>query len=248
MFQWDALGHVPLTNTYTHPPQSARAVFDYFHLNSIDPQPDGDLLISSRNTWAAYLISTQTGEIDWQLGGGNTTFNLPAGVRFAWQHDAELLPGDILTVFDNEASPAEAKQSRVLDLALNPPRTPRASCAIDHLPRPGILSDSQGDVQLLSNGDAFVGWGQVGEVSEFSPCGTLTFDMHLAAPASTYRAFRYSGARSRRPAGARRGRLGAKSTQLFASWNGATDVASWRVLAGSTRTRARCRQLRRARL
>ena len=134
MFEWHALGHVPLSNAYTHPPHGAGQLFDYFHLNSIDPQPGGNLLISSRNTWAVYLISTQTGAVEWEVGGRSSTFALPAGVRFAWQHDATLLPGDILSVFDNEAGPAEASQSRGLELAAQPRRADRERRAHAHLP------------------------------------------------------------------------------------------------------------------
>ena len=235
MFQWDALGHVAIPDTYTPIPHSPTSVLDYFHVNSVDPLPDGDVLISSRNTWATYLVSETTGSVIWTLGGKHTTFNLGAGVRFAWQHDVEQLANGTISVFDNEAAPAEAAQSRVLDLALN--TTAHSATLVQQLTYPGkpILAQSQGDMQPLPNGDAFVGWGQAGEVSEFSPTGALTFDMHFAAPANTYRAFRYAwntqpvtqpALTADAPA--------AGATQLYASWNGATNVASWRVLAGTS--------------
>ncbi|HZV26238.1 MAG TPA: arylsulfotransferase family protein, partial [Acidothermaceae bacterium] len=237
MFQWDALGHVAIADTHVHIPGSQTTVLDYFHVNSIDPLPDGDLLISSRNTWATYLVSETTGAVIWQLGGKHSSFTLGAGVSFAWQHDAQLLPDGTISVFNNDASPPEAKQSSVLDIALDP--TARTATLVRQITYPGqgILSDSQGDVQLLPNGDDFVGWGQAGEVSEFTPTGPLTFDMHLATPASTYRAFRYpwDAQPATRPALAA-GTRGSGVTELYASWNGATDVASWRVLAGSSPT------------
>jgi hypothetical protein len=235
MYQWDALGHVAVSDTYIDVPKSTTNVLDYFHLNSIDPLPDGDLLVSSRNTWTAYLIDTRSGQIVWRLGGKKSSFSLGAGLNFAWQHDAEFLPDGTLTLFDNDASPAEAKHSSARDVAINP--TAHTATLVRQITYPGqgILSDSQGDVQLLSNGDAFVGWGQAGAVSEFGASGQLTFDMHLAAPASTYRAYRYvwTAQPLTQPA-LRSGSPGAKSTELFASWNGATDVASWRVLAGGS--------------
>ena len=105
MFEWHALGHVPVAGSYKHAPRLAGDVLDYFHVNSIDPLSDGDLLISSRNMWAVYLISGTTGAVEWQLGGRSSTFTLGAGVRFAWQHDATLLPDGTITLFDNEAGP-----------------------------------------------------------------------------------------------------------------------------------------------
>ncbi|MGH2852152.1 MAG: arylsulfotransferase family protein, partial [Solirubrobacteraceae bacterium] len=205
-----------------------------FHVNSVDPLATGEVLISARNTWATYLIDEATVAIVWELGGKQSTFNLAAGVRFAWQHDAELLPDGTVSVFDNEASPPESTQSRALDVALN--TSAHTATVLRQLTYPGkpILSQSQGDVQPLANGDSFVGWGQAGEVSEFSPTGTLTFDMHFAAPTNSYRAFRHpwSGHPVTQPALAASG-AGA-DTQIYASWNGATDVAQWRVLAGAT--------------
>ncbi|MGH2851385.1 MAG: arylsulfotransferase family protein, partial [Solirubrobacteraceae bacterium] len=119
MYQWDALGHVPITDTHSLVSRATTSVFDYFHVNSVDPLANGEALISARNTWATYLIDDATGAIVWELGGKQSTFNLAAGVRFAWQHDAELLPDGTVSVFDNEAAPPESTQSRALEVALN---------------------------------------------------------------------------------------------------------------------------------
>ncbi|MGH2850423.1 MAG: arylsulfotransferase family protein, partial [Solirubrobacteraceae bacterium] len=235
MFEWHAIGHVAIPDTYMRAPHEHGRTLDFFHVNSIDPLPNGDFLVSSRNTWATYLINAR-GSIVWRLGGKKSSFALGDGVRFAWQHDAELLSSGVLTVFDNEAGPPEARQSRGVEIALD--EAGHRATLVHQLTYPGrrILSQSQGDVQRLSGGDSLVGWGQVGEATEFAANGTVTFDMHLAPPTSTYRAFRYPwhGQPLRQPA------LRATSpsdgvTHLWASWNGATDVASWRVLAGSSR-------------
>ena len=235
MFQWDALGHIAVTDTYMRTPTIATNVLDYFHVNSIDPLAGGDLLVSSRNTWAVYLISETTGAVIWQLGGRASSFSLGPGVRFAWQHDAELRPDGTISVFDNEAAPAESPQSRVLDIAVN--TSTHAATLVSQLTYPGqgILSASQGDVQLLPNGDDFVGWGQAGEVSEFSPAGQLTFDMHFSAPTNSYRAFRYVwNAEPQTQPALVAAASATGTTELYASWNGATGVATWRVLAGSS--------------
>ena len=237
MFQWDALGHVALSNTYMNIPHYAGEVLDYFHPNSIDALPDGDLLISSRNTSTVYLISEATGSVLWRLGGKQSSFSIASGSKFAWQHDAQLLPDGTISLFDNEAAPAEAKQSRVLDIALDTSANTATVVRELTYPGEGILSDSQGDVQLLPNGDDFVGWGQAGEVSEFSPSNELTFDMHFAAPANSYRAFRFPwSAQPTTPPALRAASAHSGVRELWASWNGATNVAAWRVLAGSSAT------------
>ena len=120
MFEWHALGHVPLSYSYAPVPHLSSTVYDYFHLNSIQPQADGDLLIGARNTWAAYMISTANGGTVWTLGGKHSSFTLGPGVRFAWEHDAEVLPEGNVSIFDDEASPPESNQSRAIVIALEP--------------------------------------------------------------------------------------------------------------------------------
>jgi hypothetical protein len=234
MFDWHALGHVPISASYMSVPRPAGQLFDFFHLNSIDPLSNGTALISARNTWATYLVSETTGNVLWQLGGKHSSFTLGPGVSFAWQHDAELLANDTLTLFDNDDSPAEASESSALTIALDPSAS--TATLVTRLTHPGtpILSNSQGDVQELANGDTFVCWGDVADASEFSASGQLTFDLHLPTATTSYRAFRFpwSAQPPSRPALA--ASTNGQQMWLYASWNGATNVASWQVLAGST--------------
>jgi hypothetical protein len=233
MFQWNALGHVPLTDSHAHAFRDPGSVYDFFHVNSIDPLADGDVLISARNTWTVYLISGASGEIVWRLGGKESTFTIGQGANFAWQHDAEMLADGTVSVFDNEDTPPEAAESRAVDIALDMATNSATLVTQCLYPGQGILTPSQGDVQQLSNGDDFIGWGQAGAVSELSPSGALTFDMHLATPANSYRAFRYAWDTEPLTAPALvAASPGRASTELYTSWNGATDVAAWRVLAG----------------
>jgi hypothetical protein len=237
MYEWHAIGHVAISDTYKRIPKMPTTVLDFFHLNSIDPLPNGELLISSRNTWATYLINQATGKLLWRLGGKKSSFRLGPGVGFAWQHDALMRPDGTISLFDNEAAPAEASESRVLDIAVDPGA--HSATLVHQLtyPSPGILAESEGSVQRLANGDDFIGWGQTGEVSELSPTGQLTFDMHLAPPGGTYQASRvvWNARPVTQPALAAAGPVHG-ITQLYASWNGATGVAGWRVLAGASPT------------
>jgi Arylsulfotransferase (ASST) len=237
MFEWHALAHVPIRDTYTYVPKQPGNVLDYFHINSVQPLPNGRLLISSRSTWAVYLVSERTGRVLWRLGGKHSSFKLGPGVQFAWQHDAQMRSDGTISLFDNDSYPPEASQSSDLDIALH---TATHTATLVHrytYPGRGILSYSQGDVQLLSNGDELVGWGHIGEVCEFSPGGQLTLDMLLAPPTNSYRAYRYVWSAQPRtaPALAARAIAGGRS-RLYASWNGATGVAAWRVLAGAGAT------------
>jgi hypothetical protein len=162
-----------------------------------------------------------------------------AGTTTAWQHDARQLGPDTFSVFDNGASPKVEPQSRGIVLAIDPAaKTATLTSQFTH-PSP-LLSSSQGNFQALGNGDWFAGWGQFPGFSEFSSSGALLFDAHLPATSESYRAFRFvwSGAPQQAPALAVR-RGSGDTRRLYASWNGATELASWRILAGPDGRRLR---------
>lgn len=237
MFEWHALGHVALADSYAPVPHLSSTVYDFFHLNSIQPQADGDLLLDARNTWTAYMISASTGATLWRLGGKRSTFTLGPGVRFAWQHDAEILPEGDLSIFDDEATPPESNQSRAITVALD--LATRTATLARQLIHPGvrILTQSEGNAQALPGGEELIGWGEAGYVSQFSIAGALTFDMQLPTRDSSYRAYRFpwSATPAHAPSvAASAGKAG--TTVLYASWNGATAVTGWRVFAGRSPT------------
>ncbi len=235
MFEWHALGHVKIADSYEPVPHASTSIYDYFHINSIQLEPEGDILLDARNTWSAYLIDPHNGVVLWRVGGKKSSFTLGPGVRFAWQHDAELLSGGVLSVFDDEDSPPESSQSRALYISLNFKSHTATLQRQFTQPNSPILSPSQGNAQLLPGGDELVGWGQAGFISEFADSGALTFGMHLPPLSNSYRAYRFpwSAEPTSPPAvSAAAGPNG--STLLYASWNGATNVAGWQVLAGAS--------------
>jgi hypothetical protein len=237
MFEWHALGHVPLSASYSKPwPGPGLSVWDWFHINSIDLEPSQNLLISSRSTWAVYDIGHTYGEVLWTLGGRHSSFTLGPNVRFAWQHDATRLPDGSIEIFDNEDTPKIGTQSRAIDVALNFARRTATLAHVYVDPGQVVLSPSQGDVQQLTNTDRFVGWGQIGLVSEFSAQGALTFQLSLPAPVESYRAYRFpwSAQPAAPPVIAASRAAGSATTAIAASWNGATGVVAWQVLAGAS--------------
>jgi hypothetical protein len=62
LFEWHALDHVPLSQSWQTVPPTLGS-FDYFHGDSIDLLPGGDLLISGRYTWSVYRVSRADGHI-----------------------------------------------------------------------------------------------------------------------------------------------------------------------------------------
>jgi len=217
-------------------PTSRREPFDFFHINSIDVEQDGDLLVDSRNTWAAYDVDPKTGRVRWELGGKHSSFKMGPGTSTAWQHDAVQQPNGAITFFDNGASPQVHPQSRAIEVTLDTAdMTATLTRRYEH--KNPLVADSQGNVQALPGGDWTVGWGQAGYLSEIDGAGQVLFNAHLPPGWESYRTFAlpWSGQPTQPPAVAGVAAAGARGgATVYASWNGATEVASWRVLAGAS--------------
>ncbi|HLM86389.1 MAG TPA: arylsulfotransferase family protein [Solirubrobacteraceae bacterium] len=235
MYEWHSLDHVPLQSSYSSPATTSRAEpFDYFHINSIDVEQDGDLLVDSRNTWAAYDVDAKTGRVRWQLGGRHSSFKMGPGVSPAWQHDAIQQPDGAITFFDNGAFPQVHPQSRAIEVTLDT-QSMTATLVRSYEHKNPLVAGSQGNLQALADGDWMVGWGQAGYLSEVDPAGQVLFNAHLPPSWESYRSFvaPWSGHPPVPPALAAVPVAGAHGgATVYASWNGASEVASWRVLAG----------------
>lgn len=253
LLNWSALAHVPITDSYALP-LFGNSPWDFFHINSISPAPNGNLLISARHTWALYDINPCTGDVLWTLGGKHSSFSVPASATFAWQHDPRFLSWSEIQLFDNEAGipfAPNADRSRAIWLNLNY-NTHSVSLVRQILqPNTQPQTTSQGSVQSLPNGDTVVGWGSTGTFSEYNaagepllhdtpplPDGTVTLPNGQIIPNawSTYRVFkqRWTGT----PAAPPTAMVKPTSTDhwtVSAAWNGATEVSTWLVLAGPHR-------------
>jgi hypothetical protein len=235
LFQWDSLDHIPLTDSY-QAPLKAHHPYDYFHVNSVDVDRDGNYVLSARNTWAAYKVDRLRGAVIWRLGGKHSSFKLANGLYWAFQHDVRIRSSNdwFVTLFDDDKS---HHQSRGIKLYLNL-RQMTARQVAQHPHSPSIYSSFEGNFQQLPGRHDFLGWGQQSYFSEYDQSGNLVFDGHfiddkLPFPDPSYRAYKFvwNGTPATLPALAvvRKG----SSMVVYASWNGASNVASWRVLGGS---------------
>ena len=236
-FSWDALKHIPLGDSQ----ESLISPWDAYHVNSIDLEPDGTFVVSMRNTFAVYKVDIKTGKIVWTLGGRHSDFKFGPGAQFAWQHDAKLYPGtNLLTVFDDHCCQitgggtyvAPTGDSRGLVLNLNTKTKPYTASLADqyqYLHYSVGQPHYMGSIQPLPGGNEFVGWGSEPFFTEYTASGKTVFDALLPGSDLSYRATvePWVGLPLSPPSGAIRGRT------VYASWNGATSVAAWRVLAGS---------------
>jgi hypothetical protein len=235
MFEFHALGKI--SSKESHGPHDKGHPYDVAHLNSIQMTPDDNLLVSARHTSTVYKISRRTGSILWRLGGRRSDFKMVGSSQFISQHHARLQPDGSITLFDNGGPPDPGRESRALWLNVNEQKR-QVSVRKAYKYRRSVKAFSAGSTQVLPNGDVFVGWGGgVPYFAEYTAKGTPVYDAHFKPKSDeTYRAYRFPwhGQPIHAPdvaASAHKGK-----TDVFASWNGATEVARWQVLAGSSKT------------
>jgi hypothetical protein len=158
------------------------------------------------------------------------------GTNFEWQHDARRQPDGTITLFDNGAAPPIEKFTRILRLRVN--TAAKTATLVKAYRHPAhLLAPFEGNAQFLPNGHLFVGWGAVPYYTEFDAQGGVLLDARfgklrgrITGPnqdADSYRVYRFvwHGHPTDTPAVAVRG------NKVFVSWNGATEVAKWRLVA-----------------
>jgi hypothetical protein len=256
IFTWNMATHVPLSDSVVPAPTTPGLAWDVFHVNSVDVSPGGSqLLISARSTWGIYDISHKTGQVLWELGGKHNQFSLPSNLitgpfdsAFQYQHDARFVNGAI-SLFDDggigappDGGPYGPARGLILNLDVQNHTASLASLPYYH--DPALLASSQGNLQVLGNGDVLVGWGadfQAGGAvssyfTEYSSTGSVLADYVLAGQDVSYRAYSlpWVGLPLTRPAAAVAQASG--QTTVYASWNGSTETSAWELLAGTRRT------------
>ncbi|KAF2460883.1 ASST-domain-containing protein, partial [Lineolata rhizophorae] len=247
LFEWRSTEHVSINETYQVPKaltgNDSSLPFDYFHINAIDKDEMGNYIISSRNTGTLYYIDGDSGEVIWRMGGRLNEFeDLSNGnaTNFIFQHNVEWYPGDHsrLTLFDNhddEEIPGEFNSRGIILKYDDDAMT--AELEQEFVSPNNISAASQGDVQILGNSNAFIGWGQQPVFSEFTADGELLWDVQFGildnSTVQTYRAFKmdWVGRPNTKPDIAVG--TGEDSGKLFMSWNGATELKSWALLASN---------------
>ena len=237
VYSWDALDHIPLSDSHTPPPPNGFP-WDAYHVNAIDVEGDGTFLTSMRDMWAAYQVDAKTGSVEWTLGGKHSTFSFGPNAAFEWQHDVTV-DGSRVTLFDDACCEitgadtylAPEGPSRGLVLQLDQ-QTKQATFVRQYTHGDDFDAAYMGSLQSLPNGNAFVGWGAEPYFSEYAPNGKLVLDAMFPSPDLTYRARlqQWSGTPSNPPLAAAQTANG--KTTVYASWNGSTGLAAWRVLGG----------------
>lgn len=265
-FWWSGVDHIPLddsTMTSSDLEQRCNNWWDYTHANAVDKMDDGNYLLSARHTDTIYKISKEDGSIIWRLGGHKSDFKMKGWyfsrqhhVRFHSQNDTHT----IISIFDNakgqDPMPPSHKFSRALLISLRTDVKPMTAEILQHFDHPHEThSPRRGDFQLLDNGNAFVCWSEQSLQTEHTPDGKMIMEAVLKSQfLGTYRSFKfpfvglplhppdvYSAASLDKEA------LTKTTTLVHVSWNGATEVATWKLYKSTESGKTKERLLSQAR-
>jgi hypothetical protein len=243
IFQWRASDHILLSDSYKSRGSDGRtkeSSYDFFHLNSIEKDSNGNYLISSRHMHAIYYLD-HTGNILWSLGGRQSEFkDLSDGYasNFRWQHHARWHENHTISLFDNNGNNVfhnRAEFSRGMTISLDlTAMTVELQNTYVHPDK--ILAISQGSMQVIpETGHVVVGWGNTPAYIEFTADGEVLCNMYFGALlfseildlgwVKSYRAFKspWVGNPTAPPD------IAVKDDKVFVSWNGATEVATWQL-------------------
>ncbi|KAJ5385557.1 hypothetical protein N7517_003468 [Penicillium concentricum] len=243
IFEWNALEHVDpseslvtLGSTKANSGLSSAEAWDYFHINSLDKNEEGDYLLSSRHTSTVFKINGTDGSIIWRLGGKYPSFSQIGNWTFGFQHDAHWQPQlsqpgtEVISFFDNSGDGTITfnEVSRALVVQIN--HTDSTATVLRNATAPyDLQAQSQGNAQLLSDDRIFVNWGSEGAFTEFGADNEILYHAFIQTGSVSYRGFlaNWTGTPQESPA------LVALKTdsnlvELYVSWNGDTETAAWR--------------------
>jgi hypothetical protein len=239
VFEWRSWDHMQFSDSpVSLVPEEEDTDIDYVHGNSLEVDPDGNIILSSRNTHEVTKINRETGEIMWRMGGKANQFEFVNDEPFGHQHDARVLENGNITIFDNLGKPGPSRGveyevdteqmtvTKVWEFAHNPP----------------VFAAFMGNAQRLPNGNTLLSWGapsrdeefHYANITEVTPENEPVFDLAFDPPFVSYRAFRFpwQGFPTTRPELAFE--LNDDALTLGYSWNGATEVAGYKVFGGSS--------------
>ncbi|KAL4919533.1 ASST-domain-containing protein [Aspergillus aurantiobrunneus] len=252
LFEWSSLEHVlpdeailPINSGQAGSGYNSSDAWDYFHINSVDKDSEGNYLISARDACSVQKINGTSGEIIWRLGGVKSDFELGENVKFCFQHHARYVSKEgskeVISLYDNAAHGTE--DGRGHEVHTNPfsqgkiievdTATWKATIVQAFQPPDGLLSKSQGSTQLLPNGNVIVNWGSEGALTEYRADGTPIFHTYmdsgfLGLGVENYRGFRYNWTGLPNEAPAIVSLENDDGTTVYVSWNGDTETQAWR--------------------
>ncbi|MFC2085559.1 aryl-sulfate sulfotransferase, partial [Bacteroidota bacterium] len=192
IFEWRCWDHFNITDALNI--DLTAQTIDYVHMNAIEVDYDGHLLLSSRHLSEITKINRNTGKIIWRLGGANNQFVLLGDTHFfSFQHDIRAVPGkqDHYTLFDN-GNFNEPRISRAVEYKIDTLNM-TAENVWEFSPTPEGYSNKMGSVQRLENGNTIIGWAvkRLPKITEVSTSGEILYEGDFSVPIESYRVHRH---------------------------------------------------------
>jgi hypothetical protein len=202
VFQWRSWDHLNIKDSYS--PELTKQVFDPIHVNSIDMTQDNHLLVSLMAYAGVAKISRQTGQILWTMGGSLNSFTFInedevkeyAPQYFMYQHDVRMLANGNITMIDDGDKDVR-NWARAVEYQID--ETAKTATKVwQYRHNPDMLAlGSMGTAQRLSNGNTFIGWGQLSAgnkiaATEVDPAGNVVLEVAFKDNLWTsYRAYKF---------------------------------------------------------
>lgn len=236
LFEWRASQHINFLDMYVNPNKAEKFdPWDFFHINMVEKDADGNFIVSSRYARCVYYIDGRTGDILWTLGGQTNSFkDLSKGqaTTFLGQHDVHWYQGHAyITMFDNRGDwfhkIEDLSRGKKIKLDLE---KMTAEVEQDYVHPAEILSTSQGSMQMLPNGHVLMGYGFNGVFTEFTADGKALCDAYFepafrfgSGDVQSYRnlKFNWTGIPLTTP------EIALEGQTLYMSWLGSTKIRSW---------------------
>ncbi len=207
IFQWRAWDNhdIRLVQywSYDDDPRTAGSI-RFTHMNSVDVDNDGHLVVSNKRVSEVTKINRDTGEVIWRLGSGQhpddpnpdpypdkrlTILNDPLD-QFNVQHDIRVVGENRYSVFDNHHLDSNPN-SRAVEYEVDP-NAMTATMVWEYYG--GYDSYHMGSAQRLPNGNTLINWviTSAPKVTEVQPDGNKVYEMNWSARNSkSYRVFRF---------------------------------------------------------
>ena len=259
IFEWRSLDYIDPSESYVRPHsteisgsgENNRSPWDYFHINSIDKNADGDYLISARHVSGIYKVSGKDGHIIWRLNGAKSDYYLD-GFGFSFQHDARWISDNedetVISIFDNGSNGFNRTQDHSTAQIIRMNHKTKIATADLNLDPPFVdghahVSKSQGNFQRLPNGGIVLGWGSdafwteyAGDDHEIVFYGALGWRNVM-----NYRVHKFDnwvGLPLTKPALWAYSKHGAPGQPMYyyASWNGATESRGWKFYGSESKS------------
>ncbi len=194
VFEWHSIDHFDFDDVDEFFLTDVNTV-DWTHMNAIELDADGNLLISSRHFNEITKINRTDSSVMWRLGGKRNQFTfIGDSIQFLSQHDCRRIANGHMTLFDNGRAlspihPAAAKEYDLDEIGLT------ATLVWSHLEGDTIYSRSQGNAQRLANGNTLISYGDLYPenvvFNVVDSAGRKIFELSFPDTLITYRTFNY---------------------------------------------------------